>query len=139
MKDCLWVVSLKRKKKKQKTKKTSFLVKCVCAESLSHLWLYATPGSFVHGNSPGKTTGVDGHAFLQGIFTTQGSNPGPPHCRWILYCLSHHEAPVLSKQSLTSCVIFIRCLIITQNLVFSILRVRFCSELYNYIFENVNH
>ena len=26
---------------------------------------------------------------LQGIFPTQGSNPGLPHCRWILYCLSH--------------------------------------------------
>ena len=86
-----------QQQKKKHTQKNSFLVKCVCAESLSHLWLYATPGSFVHGNSPGKNTGVDGHAFLQGIFTTQGSNPGPPHCRWILYCLSHQEAPVLSK------------------------------------------
>ena len=25
----------------------------------------------------------------KGIFPTQGSNPGLPHCRWILYCLSH--------------------------------------------------
>ena len=29
------------------------------------------------------------HALLQGIFPTQGSNPGPPHCRQIIYCLSH--------------------------------------------------
>ena len=28
-------------------------------------------------------------ALLQGIFPTQGSNPGLPHCRQILYCLSH--------------------------------------------------
>ena len=34
------------------------------------------PGSSVHGNSPGKNTGVGCHAFLQGIFPTQGSNPG---------------------------------------------------------------
>ena len=29
------------------------------------------------------------HALLQGIFPTQGLNPGLPHCRWILYRLSH--------------------------------------------------
>ena len=29
------------------------------------------------------------HALLQGIFLTQGSNPGLLHCRQILYCLSH--------------------------------------------------
>ena len=32
------------------------------------------PGSSVHGNSPGKNTGVDCHALLQGTFPTQGSN-----------------------------------------------------------------
>ena len=47
------------------------------------------PGSSVHGDSPGKNTGAGGHAFLQGIFPTQGSSPGVPHCRWILYRLSH--------------------------------------------------
>ena len=38
------------------------------------------PGSSVHGDSPGKNTGVGCHALLQGIFPTQGSNPGLPHC-----------------------------------------------------------
>ena len=47
------------------------------------------PGSSVHGDSPGKNTGVGCHALFQGIFPTQGSNPGLLHCRWILYCLSH--------------------------------------------------
>ena len=47
------------------------------------------PGSSVHGDPPGKNTGGGGHALLQGILPTQGSNPGLPHCRWILYCLSH--------------------------------------------------
>ena len=40
-------------------------------------------------NSPGKSTGVGSHALIQGIFPTQGSNPGLLHCKWILYCLSH--------------------------------------------------
>ena len=34
--------------------------------------------------------GVDCHAPLQGIFPTQGSNPGLQHCRQILYHLSQH-------------------------------------------------
>ena len=36
------------------------------------------PGSSVHGDSPGKNTGVGCHFLLQGIFPTQGSNPGLP-------------------------------------------------------------
>ena len=34
------------------------------------------PGSFVHGDSPGKNSGVGCHELLQGIFPTQGLNPG---------------------------------------------------------------
>ena len=49
------------------------------------------PGSSVHGDSPGKNTGAGCHALLQRIFPTQGSNPGLPHSRWILYYLSHQE------------------------------------------------
>ena len=51
------------------------------------------PGSSVHADSPGKDTGVGWHALLQGIFLTQGLNPGLPHCRWILYQLSHQGSP----------------------------------------------
>ena len=47
------------------------------------------PGFSVHGDSPGKNTGVGCHALLQGISPTQGSNPGLPHCRRILYHLNH--------------------------------------------------
>ena len=36
------------------------------------------PGSSVHGDSPGKNTGVDCHAPFQGIFPIQESNPGFP-------------------------------------------------------------
>ena len=40
-------------------------------------------------NSPDQNTGVGSLSFLQGIFPTQGSNPGLLHCRQILYQLSH--------------------------------------------------
>ena len=45
-------------------------------------------------NSPGQNTGVGSLSLLQGIFPTQGSNPGLLHYRWILYQLSHKESPV---------------------------------------------
>ena len=51
------------------------------------------PGSFVHEDSPGKYAGVGWHAFLHGIFPTQGLNPGLPHCRQVLYHLSHQGSP----------------------------------------------
>ena len=46
------------------------------------------PGPSIHGDSPGKNTGVGCHVLLQGIFPTQRLNPGLLHCRWILYQLS---------------------------------------------------
>ena len=45
-------------------------------------------------NSPGKNTGVCCHSLLQGIFPTQKSNLGLPHCRQILYPLSHQALVV---------------------------------------------
>ena len=44
-------------------------------------------------DSPGKSTEVDCHALLQGIFPTQGSNLGLLHCRRILYRWATREAP----------------------------------------------
>ena len=46
-------------------------------------------GSSVHGQFPGKNTGVDCHSFLQGNFPTQGSKLGLLPCWQPLYCLSH--------------------------------------------------
>ena len=45
---------------------------------------YSLPGSSVHGDSPGKNSGVAYHALLQGIFPIQGSNPH-------LFCLLHWQ------------------------------------------------
>ena len=53
---------------------------CDCMDS-------SPPGSSVHGDSPGKNTGVGCHALPQGIFPTQGLTPGLLHCRQILYHL----------------------------------------------------
>ena len=44
-------------------------------------------------NSPGQYIGVGSLSLLQGIFPTLGSNPGLPHCRQILYQLSHQGSP----------------------------------------------
>ena len=69
---------------------------CLVSQScptLCNLMDCSLPGSFVHGDSLGKNTGVGSHALLQGIFPTQGSNLGFLHWRWILYQLSHQGNP----------------------------------------------
>ena len=53
-------------------------------------------GSSVHGDSPGKNTGVGCHALFQEIFPTQGSNPGLLHRRQILYQLRHQQKVFLA-------------------------------------------
>ena len=52
-------------------------------------------------NSPGQNTGVGSLSLLQGIFPTQGSNPGLLHCRRILYQLSHEEGRIMHLCSST--------------------------------------
>ena len=62
--------------------------------SLSCAWLFVTPWTvactkFLHPwDFLGENTGVGCHFLLQGIFLTQGSNPGLLHCRQTLYHLS---------------------------------------------------
>ena len=60
-------------------------------------------GSSVHGDSPGKNTGVGCHALLQGIFPTQELNPGLPgnsYCRQILYQLSYRGSRMTEQLTL---------------------------------------
>ena len=45
-------------------------------------------------NSPDQNTGVGSPSLLQGIFPAQGLSPGLPHCRRILYQLSHQGSPI---------------------------------------------
>ena len=56
----------------------------------SSLWPH---GLYSPWNSPSQNTGVSSLSLLQGIFPTQRSNPGFPHCRRILYQLSHQGSP----------------------------------------------
>ena len=52
------------------------------------------PGSSIHGILQAKNTRVGSHSLLQGIFPTQGLNPGLLHCRRILYQLSYQGSPL---------------------------------------------
>ena len=54
-------------------------------------------------DSPGQNTGVGNISLHQGIFQTQGSNPGLLHCRWILYQLSHRSSPLTLYYSDSNC------------------------------------
>ena len=45
--------------------------------------------------SPGQNIGVGSHSLLQGIFPTQGSNPGLSQHRWILYSLRHQGSLIM--------------------------------------------
>ena len=71
----------------------------VKVKSLSHARLFATPWIVActkllcPWDFQGKSTGVGCHFLLQGIFPTQGSNPGLSHCRQMLYHLSHQGSP----------------------------------------------
>ena len=52
-------------------------------------------GLYCPWNSPGQITVVGSLSLLQRIFPIQGSNPGLPHCRQILYQLSHKGSPTI--------------------------------------------
>ena len=63
------------------------------SESCSVLLNFLQPHGLSPWNSPGQNTGVGSSSLLQGIFPTQRSNPGLPHCRQIHYKLSHKGRP----------------------------------------------
>ena len=72
---------------------------CVClcsvAQSYPTLWgpMDCTCQESCPWNFPDENTGVGCHVLLQGIFPTQGSNPGLLHGWQILYHLATREAP----------------------------------------------
>ena len=65
-----------------------------CSVVSDSLWPH---GLYSPSNYPGHDTGVGSHSLLQGIFPTQGSNPGLPHYRKILYQLNHQRSSNASK------------------------------------------
>ena len=62
-------------------------------KSLSHVLLFATPWTYSPWNS--LLTGVGRLSLLLEIFPTQRLNPGLPHCRKIIYQMSHKRIPRL--------------------------------------------
>ena len=96
---------MKKKKKKENTffahpeegtHRFKFYHEKLKSESESHSVVsdYLRPhGLYNAWDSPGHNTGVGNCSLIQGIFRTPGSNPGLPHCRQILYQLSHHRSP----------------------------------------------
>ena len=105
-KSAIWmnldVIMLSDINRSQKDKYSVTLLRCVCVYvcvcvcvclcvkvAQSCLTLLQPHGLSSPWNSPGQNTGVGSLSLLQGIFPTQGSNAGLPHCRRILYQLSH--------------------------------------------------
>ena len=77
--------------------KLNRLLPCVYVSRSSCLTLcIPRDRSFCPWNFSGKNTRVGCYSLLQGIFLTQGSNLGLPHCRQILYHLSHDPIIVLT-------------------------------------------
>ena len=74
----------------------------------AYIWKWVTQSCLTlqpHGlyspwNSPGQNTRVGTLSLLQGIFPAQGLNPGLPHCRRVLYQLSHKGRLICEKKPL---------------------------------------
>ena len=77
------------------------------ALSLNRVRLFAI--LFSPWNSPGQNTGMGSCSLLQGVFPTQGLNPGLLHYRQVLYQLSHQGSPV-SFYSFICCPVCSLCL-----------------------------
>ena len=77
----------------QQINKCVVLSYCVISDSLQPMDC-SPQGSSVHVDFLGKNPVVGYYFLLQGIFPTQGSNPGLPNCRQILYQLSHQGSQI---------------------------------------------
>ena len=72
---------------------------------LSHVQLLVTPWTIQ--SMEFSRPGVSSYSLLQGIFPTQGLNPGLPHCRWILYQLSHQGSSCIYESASTLFCLFV--------------------------------
>ena len=64
-------------------------------KSLSLVRFFGTPGTIQSMEFSRQNSGVHSLSLLQGIFPTQGLNPGLQHCRQTLYQLSYQGKPKL--------------------------------------------
>ena len=65
----------------------------VMSDSLRSHGLYVACQAPLFMGFPRQEYWIGLHFLLQGIFPTQGSSLGLPHCRWIFYHLSYHGSP----------------------------------------------
>ena len=75
-------------------------------KSLSHVRLFVTLWT-IQSMEFSRPEYWSSPSFLQGIFPTQGSNPGLPHCRRILYHLSHKGNPAEVERKDLNLLLFI--------------------------------
>ena len=78
-------------------------------KSFSHVWLLLTPWTIQSLEFSRPEFWSGSHSLLQGIFPTQGLNPGLPHCRRILYQLSHQGSPSHVSKSMKKVWILLFC------------------------------
>ena len=84
------------------------LLLCLVVKLSGHFNYIGTHELYSPWNSPDQNTGVGSCSLLQGIFPTQGSNSGLPHCMQILYQLSHSGSPLGNQIRSTSVSTFIQ-------------------------------
>ena len=74
-----------------------------CVRPFAIPWT-SPPDSSVHGDSPGKNSGLGCHSLLQGTFSTQESNRDLLHCRQILCQMSYQGSPpVMMSRNVIFC------------------------------------
>ena len=110
-----WLISLTKMEKKSKNNRVAKLGSIIliisaiitllllfsCSVMSSSLRPHALQptGLLCPWDSPGRNTRVSCPSLFQGIFPTQGLNPGFPRCRWILYHLRRQGSPKKYSQS----------------------------------------
>ena len=77
-----WINGENRDRKESESERHSVVSDSLQSHGLQNRW-----------NSLGQNTEVGSLSLLQAIFPTQGLNTGLPHCRRILYQLSHKGSP----------------------------------------------
>ena len=102
-----WYILLVRYRYNLHIRWVFFIIAVLVAQSCPTLWdpmHRLLPTRFLcPWDSPGKNTGVGCHSLLPGIFPTQGSNPGLPHWRQIIFTTWATIRYIYSQQVFTCC------------------------------------
>ena len=99
MKMKMMVSGRKERKRKEKTNGIPVVVVTQSCPTPCDPTDGSPPSSSVHGILQARILEWVGYSLFQGIFLTQGLNPGLLHCRWILRHLNHQGSHVYSARS----------------------------------------